>query len=62
MHGGRPVGTVTTRLEPGQTSIVELAFSKIVKHSEPHVVVTPTVQPVKDVVLATETAECTPGK
>jgi hypothetical protein len=62
MHGGRPVGAVTTRLKPGQTSIVELTFNKIVKHSEPHIVVTPTVQPVKDVVLATETAECTPGK
>lgn len=61
-HSGRPVGSVTVTLAPGQSSTVELTFGKIVQHSEPDLVVTPTVQPVKDVVLATETAACVPGK
>lgn len=57
-HANRPVGTVTVTLAPGQSSTVELTFGKIVQHTEPHVVVTPTVQPVKDVKLATEEAVC----
>ena len=35
-----------------------MTFGKIVQHTEPNVVVTPTVQPVKDVILATENAAC----
>lgn len=61
-HGNRPVGTVTVSLAPGQSTTVELTFGKIVQHTEPNLVVTPTVQPVKDVVLGTEIAECVPGK
>ncbi|GAP53585.1 hypothetical protein AHiyo6_01500 [Arthrobacter sp. Hiyo6] len=61
-HSGRPVGSVTVTLAPGQTSTVELTFSKIVQHTEPNLVVTPTVQPVKDVVLATKPADCVSGK
>lgn len=61
-HSNRPVGSVTVTLAPGQSSTVELTFGKIVQHTEPNLVVTPTVQPVKDVVLSTETAECVPGK
>lgn len=57
-HANRPVGAVTVTLAPGQSSTVELTFGKIVQHSEPNLVVTPTVQPVKDVVLATENAAC----
>ncbi|AOT02290.1 DUF4012 domain-containing protein [Arthrobacter sp. U41] len=57
-HANRPVGTVTVTLAPGQSSTVELTFGKIVQHTEPNVVVTPTVQPVKDVKLATEEAVC----
>ena len=57
-HANRPVGTVTVTLAPGQSSTVELTFGKIVQHTEPNVVVTPTVQPVKDVILATENAAC----
>ena len=57
-HANRPVGAVTVTLAPGQSSTVELAFGKIVQHVEPNVVVTPTVQPVKDVILATENAVC----
>ncbi|WP_229995229.1 DUF4012 domain-containing protein [Arthrobacter sp. Bi26] len=61
-HADRPVGTVTVTLAPGQSSTVDLTFGKIVQHAEPNVVVTPTVQPVKDVILATENAVCGAGK
>lgn len=59
-HADRPVGTVTVTLAPGQSSTVELTFGKIVQHTEPNVVVTPTVQAVKDVILVTENAVCNP--
>lgn len=62
LHSNRPVGSVTVTLAPGQSSTVELTFGKIVQHTVPSLVVTPTVQPVKDVILATETAECVPEK
>lgn len=57
-HANRPVGAVTITLEPGQSSTAELTFGKIVQHTEPNLVVTPTVQPVKDVILATQKAAC----
>ncbi|CAH0325974.1 hypothetical protein SRABI128_05142 [Microbacterium sp. Bi128] len=59
-HANRPVGTVTVTLAPGQSSTVELTFGKIVQHTEPNLVVTPTVQPVKEVILATENVACNP--
>jgi hypothetical protein len=59
-HANRPVGTVTVTLAPGQSSTVEITFGKIVQHTEPNLVVTPTVQPVNEVVLATEPAVCVP--
>ncbi|MEV7136346.1 DUF4012 domain-containing protein [Arthrobacter sp. NPDC093128] len=61
-HANRPLGTVTITLAPGQSKTVELTFAKIVQHTEPNLVVTPTVQPVKDVVLGTQSAQCVPGK
>lgn len=61
-HSNRPVGSLTVTLAPGQSSTVELTFGKIVQHTEPNLVVTPTVQPVKEVVLGTQQAECVPGK
>jgi hypothetical protein len=61
-HSNRPVGSVTVNLAPGQSSTVELTFGKIVQHTEPNLVVTPTVQPVKEVVLGTKPEECIPGK
>lgn len=61
-HSNRPVGSVTITLAPGQSSTVELTFGKIVQHTEANLVVTPTVQPVKDVVLGIKQAECVPGK
>lgn len=59
IHGGRPVGTVTTSLAPGQESTVDFTFGKIVQHTEPKVIVTPTVQNVKDVILDSELNACT---
>jgi hypothetical protein len=61
-HANRPVGTVTVALAPGQSSTVEMTFGKIVQHAEPNLVVTPTVQAVKDVILATQPAVCVPEK
>jgi hypothetical protein len=59
-HANRPVGTVTATLAPGQSSTVEMTFGKIVQHTEPNLVVTPTVRPVSEVVLAAEPAVCVP--
>lgn len=61
-HSSRPVGSVTVTLAPGQSSTVEITFGKIVQHTKPNLDVTPTIQAVKDVVLATKPAECIPGK
>jgi hypothetical protein len=60
-HSGRPVGVLAVQLAPGETKTVDFTFGKIVQHTEPNVVVTPTVQDVKDVVLPTQNAECVPG-
>ncbi len=57
-HGNRPVGVLAIRLAPGDSKTVDFTFGKIVQHTEPNVVVTPTVQDVKDVTLPTETAAC----
>lgn len=57
-HSGRPVGVLAIRLAPGETRTVDFTFGKIVQHTEPNVVVTPTVQDVKDVTLPTENATC----
>jgi hypothetical protein len=54
------VGVVAQQLAPGEKKTVEFTFGKIVQHTEPNLVVTPTVQPVKDVVLPTENASCDP--
>lgn len=62
LHASRPVGVVAQQLGPGETKTVEFTFGKIVQHTEPNVVVTPTVQPVKDVVQPTEDALCDQGQ
>jgi hypothetical protein len=59
-HSGRPVGSTTVTLAPGQSSTVDLTFGKIVQHTEPKLAVTPTVQPLKDVVLDTVSENCVP--
>jgi hypothetical protein len=58
LHSNRPVGVLAIRLAPGQSKTVDFTFGKIVQHTEPNVVVTPTVQRVKDVTLPTEIASC----
>lgn len=62
LHGDRPVGIVAQQLAPGESKTVEFTFGKIVQHTEPNLVVTPTVQPVKDVVLLTKNASCDAGE
>jgi hypothetical protein len=59
-HGGRPVGSVTVRLAPGQSSTVEFTFGKIVQHTEPELTVTPTVQAPSDMILDTISEKCVP--
>lgn len=58
IHSNRPVGVTAVRLAPGERRTVEFTFGKIVQHTEPNVVVTPTVQDVKDVILPTQNAQC----
>lgn len=60
-HDGRPVGTTTVTLTPGETSTVDIKFNKIVQHTTPEVRVTPTVQDLKDVIVGTESAACAPA-
>lgn len=58
LHSNRPVGVLAVRLAPGESKTVEFTFGKIVQHTEHNVVVTPTVQPVKDVILAPKATSC----
>lgn len=58
IHSNRPVGVLAVRLAPGESRTVEFTFGKIVQHTEPNLVVTPTVQDVKDVILPTQNAQC----
>ncbi|MEW1949021.1 DUF4012 domain-containing protein [Pseudarthrobacter sp902506025] len=62
LHANRPVGIVAQQLAPGETKTVEFAFGKIVQHAEPNLVVTPTIQQVKEVILPTETTSCGEGQ
>lgn len=50
-HGDRPVGVLTTRLDPGETETVEFDFTNVVQQSDPVLDVTPTIQPLSEVVL-----------
>jgi hypothetical protein len=61
IHSTRPVGVVAVRLAPGESKTLEFTFGKIIQHTEPNVLVTPTVQDVKDVVLPTEFLSCMPS-
>ncbi|MBT2549629.1 DUF4012 domain-containing protein [Arthrobacter sp. ISL-65] len=60
-QSGRPVGVLTTRLAPGQTSTIEFTFGKIVQHTAPQLAVTPTVQALKDVILKAQADACVPA-
>ncbi|MEV4987886.1 DUF4012 domain-containing protein [Pseudarthrobacter sp. LMD1-1-1.1] len=57
-HSDRPVGIVTTKLSPGQTGEIEMKFVKVVQSALPSLVVTPTAQPVDQVKLPVQVAEC----
>lgn len=57
-HSDRPVGVYSVRLAPGETKTVDFVFGKIVQHAEPNLVVTPGVQPVKDVILSPQGVSC----
>ncbi|GGV23408.1 DUF4012 domain-containing protein [Paenarthrobacter nicotinovorans] len=57
-HSQRAVGTSTIRLAPGQSTTLDFNFGHIVQDSEPKVVVTPTTQPVEDVIQATSKSTC----
>jgi hypothetical protein len=61
-HADRPVGVIAIKLAPGESQTVEFAFGKIVQDSEPDLVVTPTVQPVTEVLLPTEDSSCDPNQ
>ncbi|WP_240341947.1 DUF4012 domain-containing protein [Arthrobacter sp. Alg241-R88] len=58
VHSNRPVGVVAVQLAPGESRTVEFTFGKIVQHVEPNLVVTPTVEPVMNVRLPTQSAAC----
>ncbi|MDI2035756.1 DUF4012 domain-containing protein [Paenarthrobacter nitroguajacolicus] len=57
-HSQRSVGTSTISLAPGESATLEFNFGHIVQHSQPEIVVTPTVQSVKDVLLPPLAAPC----
>lgn len=61
LHSNRPVGVVAQQLAPGENETVEFTFGKIVQHVEPALFVTPSVQPLRDVVLPTENESCDQG-
>ncbi|MGX5714871.1 DUF4012 domain-containing protein [Arthrobacter sp. MAHUQ-56] len=61
IHATRPVGVIAQQLAPGESKTVEFTFGKIVQHTEPNLVVTPSVQQVKDVTLPTVSASCDKG-
>lgn len=58
LHSSRPVGVLAVRLAPGESRTIDFTFGKIVQHTEPNLVVTPSVQDVKDVILPTQIAQC----
>jgi hypothetical protein len=62
IHANRPLGVIAVQLAPGESKTVEFSFNKIVQHTEPDVVVTPTVQTVDDVILPTEALPCELGQ
>lgn len=57
-HSQRGVGVSTARLAPGESTTLDFNFGHIVQNSKPELVVTPTTQPVKDVLLAPDLAPC----
>lgn len=60
VHSGRPLGMVAVKLAPGESTALEMTFVKVVQDAEPNLLVTPTVQAVKEVTLPTQMAICGP--
>lgn len=58
LHANRPVGVIAQQLAPGESKTVDFTFGKIVQHTEPDLFVTPSVQPVKEVIRPSETTSC----
>lgn len=57
-HNQRSVGTSTILLGPGESTSLDFNFGHIVQHSDPKIVVTPTTQPVKDVLQEASLSPC----
>jgi hypothetical protein len=57
-HRQRAVGTSTIRLAPGESTTLDFNFGHIVQHSDLELAVTPTTQPVKDVIRDARLAPC----
>ncbi|AOY70083.1 hypothetical protein ARZXY2_517 [Arthrobacter sp. ZXY-2] len=57
-HNQRGVGSSTIRLAPGESTTLDFNIGHIVQNAEPDVVVTPTTQAVKDVLLTPKLAPC----
>lgn len=57
-HSQRAVGSTTVRLAPGASTSIDFNFGHIVQHSKPEIVVTPTTQPVKEVLRAESVSSC----
>lgn len=53
-HQERPVGVIRVELAPGQSTSVEIDFSKVVQTSPPQLDVTPTIQKTSDVIMPAE--------
>ncbi|WP_458116733.1 DUF4012 domain-containing protein [Arthrobacter sp. D2-10] len=50
-HDDRPVGVLTATLAPGEIATLELDFTNVIQQNEPVLEVTPTIQPLSEVVL-----------
>ncbi|WP_354627012.1 DUF4012 domain-containing protein [Paenarthrobacter sp. CC6] len=57
-HSQRAVGTSTIQLAPGESATLDFNFGHIVQHAQPDLVVTPTIQQTKDVILTPGGAVC----
>ncbi len=58
LHGKRPVGVLAIKLGPGESHTVDVTFGSFMQGGSPSILVTPTVQNVRDVILPTVTAPC----
>jgi len=57
-HSHRPVGSVTVQLAPGESAIVEVAFSKVAQGEDERLQVTPTIAKLEETILPMQTEPC----